>query len=71
MAQTKVTRTRRPAQRFSIRAMLVQMHHLASQRRTLRALEPHQLRDVGLSASQAKKEANRPFWDAPAHWKQR
>ncbi len=36
-------------------------HHLST-------LEPHILDDLGISAKQAQKEANRPIWDVPAHW---
>ena len=32
------------------------------QRRALAALEPRLLRDIGLSAAQARAEAARPFW---------
>jgi uncharacterized protein YjiS (DUF1127 family) len=36
-------------------------HHLSR-------LEPHMLNDLGISESQARKEAKRPIWDVPAHW---
>ncbi|MGO4851245.1 DUF1127 domain-containing protein [Phaeovulum sp. W22_SRMD_FR3] len=41
---------------------------LARQRRQLAELEPHLLRDIGLTADEAQTEAARPRWDAPAHW---
>ena len=37
-------------------------------RNDLRSLDAHLLEDVGVSASEAKKEAKRPVWDVPGHW---
>ncbi|MEI4486902.1 DUF1127 domain-containing protein [Frigidibacter sp. MR17.14] len=42
---------------------------LRRQRRALALLDPHLLRDVGLGPEQAAREAERPLWDAPAHWR--
>ena len=44
---------------------------LARQRRALAEMEPHRLRDIGLDPEQARREAARPFWDAPEHWRRR
>lgn len=55
----------RPARRFSVMAMLGQMHSLARQRAALRRLDADQLRDIDVTPEAARKEANRPFWDAP------
>lgn len=33
----------------------------------LAALEPHLLRDIGLTAQAAAREVGRPVWDAPVH----
>lgn len=41
---------------------------LARQRRQLAALDDHLLRDIGLDAGAARREAARPVWDAPSHW---
>jgi uncharacterized protein YjiS (DUF1127 family) len=38
-------------------------------RRALLKLEPHLLRDIGLTDAEARREAARPFWDVPAHWR--
>ncbi|MGB5865369.1 MAG: DUF1127 domain-containing protein [Sulfitobacter sp.] len=38
-------------------------------RRHLAELTKEQLKDVGLGAKEAQKEADRPFWDAPESWK--
>jgi uncharacterized protein YjiS (DUF1127 family) len=38
-------------------------------RRALLKLEPHLLRDIGLTDADARAEASRPFWDVPSHWR--
>lgn len=38
-----------------------------SQRR-LGELDDHMLKDIGLTRSQARREAEKPAWNAPAHW---
>ena len=53
-----------PARRLSLRAYL----SLHRQRRALEQLDPHLLRDVGLTEDAARAEAARRFWDAPRHW---
>ena len=40
-----------------------------AQRRALAKLSQDALTDIGLSADQAKIEANRTFWDVPATWR--
>ncbi len=69
MISLSQTRARSTAYRgrFSFWAYLA----LYRQRKALAALEADQLRDLGLTREMAQKEANRPFWDAPDHWKQR
>lgn len=42
---------------------------LRRSRRRLTDLDAHMLRDIGLTAEQARGEAELPFWDAPAHWR--
>lgn len=39
------------------------------QRRALRQLDDAALHDIGVTRSQANAEANRSFWDVPAHWR--
>lgn len=36
--------------------------HRAGTRRALREMEDWQLRDIGLSAAEAQREARKPFW---------
>jgi len=37
-------------------------------RRRLGELDDHMLNDIGLTRSQARREAERSAWNAPAHW---
>ena len=57
-----------PAQRSFI-ATLRETHAHWRSRRALMGLTAQQLEDVGITPEQAEREANRPFWDAPAHWR--
>ena len=41
----------------------------ARARHRLARLEPHLLRDIGMTAEEAEALAKTPEWDAPAHWK--
>lgn len=65
MAFIHTSHSSRPARRFSVLAMLGQMHNLAQQRAALRQLDADQLRDINISRDAAQKEGSRPFWDAP------
>ena len=40
-------------------------------RRALARLDPHLLKDIGLSAQQARHEADLTVWDVPANWSDR
>ncbi|WP_374642336.1 DUF1127 domain-containing protein [Tabrizicola sp.] len=37
-------------------------------RKALARLDPHLLRDIGLTREEALAETARPLWDPPAHW---
>ena len=39
------------------------------QRRALAELPDHLREDVGLTRAEAHREANRPLWDVPDHWR--
>ncbi len=41
---------------------------LHRQRTALTRLDAERLRDLGLTEAEARAEACRPIWDAPAHW---
>lgn len=42
---------------------------LRRSRAALGRLEPHLLRDIGLSAPEAQAEAERTAWDVAPHWR--
>ncbi|MGB4829176.1 MAG: DUF1127 domain-containing protein [Paracoccaceae bacterium] len=48
---------------------LVQIFALRRQRARLLQLDEHLLRDIGITADEARAEAARPTWDVPAHWR--
>jgi uncharacterized protein YjiS (DUF1127 family) len=69
-----------PQRRFRLglfsRSMLVAggetLNHIIAisrQRRRLTDLDAHMLEDVGVSRWEAEREAGRPFWDVPRHWR--
>lgn len=43
-------------------AALLRMHERWHQRRDLRELDDHLLRDIGITREQARREAGKPFW---------
>jgi uncharacterized protein YjiS (DUF1127 family) len=59
----------RPATNRTLFARWMRAITLHRERRSLRALDDHLLRDVGLTRSQALAEGQRPLWDAPAFWR--
>lgn len=52
-----------PLRGTSVRASIKTWSRVNAERRALRRLDPHLLRDVGLSEAQADAEARRWFWD--------
>jgi len=54
--------------RLSLARLLRRAVALRRSRQALADLSEEQLVDIGLSVDQARKEARRPVWDAPAHW---
>ena len=57
-----------PAKRQSLVHKFMAMIKLSRQHRTLSLLDESQLRDVGISKSQANQDSRRLAWDAPHHW---
>ena len=51
-----------------VAVVLVKWQHNWRTRRHLKDMDGHMLKDIGLTPEQARKEAQRPFWDCPAHW---
>ena len=47
---------------------LVSLMSLGRSRRRLGELEEHLLRDIGLTSAEARRESERPIWNAPEHW---
>ncbi|WP_417719881.1 DUF1127 domain-containing protein [Salipiger sp.] len=56
------------APRRPLLSRLLSLTGLARQRRHLAQLDDHLLADLGITRSEAQREAGRPFWDAPRHW---
>ena len=59
----------RARQPVSIISRLTAMIAVARQRRALRNLDDHLLRDIGVSQRAADREADRSLWDVPANWR--
>ena len=64
-------RSSEPAYFRRLAASILRALHLRQTRQHLARLEPHMLRDIGLTPDQARREATRPIWDAPEAWLQR
>lgn len=65
-----VTPARRTRPAGFVRGLL-RMLALHRQRARLGQLDDRMLRDIGLTRHQACREAARPPWDVPAHWRGR
>lgn len=68
MTVSVITRPHIKMRRPGLLARLASLRGLWRQRTRLAELEPHMLEDIGVSEAQARKEAGRPVWDAPANW---
>ena len=60
---------RRTTRRAGLLRRLSELLAVNRSRARLAVLDDHMLRDIGLSRDEALREADRPFWDAPSHWK--
>jgi uncharacterized protein YjiS (DUF1127 family) len=58
-----------PGLRAGPLAMLARMAETRRQRRALARLDARALDDIGVSPAEARAEAARPAWDAPARWR--
>lgn len=56
--------------RIALLPTLARMRALRRQRRQLLMLDPRLLEDIGLDRAAAEREAARPDWDVPRHWRQ-
>jgi uncharacterized protein YjiS (DUF1127 family) len=52
-----------------VRVSPADLFRLRRQRRQLARLDDRALEDLGLSREEALREAERPIWDVPAHWR--
>ena len=48
---------------------LARLAALRRQRQALAEMEESRLEDLGISPEEARREAARPPWDVPAHWR--
>lgn len=69
LAFLTLTHLRSGLARRARRATLLDLIALRRQRRQLAGLDPHLLRDIGLTRGQAEDEALRALWDVPRHWR--
>ena len=51
-----------------ILARLLFWNRIWVERQALKDLEPHLLKDIGLTEDEARRESRRPSWDAPDRW---
>ena len=56
---------------LSVLAYLTAAIDVRKQRNSLKSLETEQLNDLGITYKQALREAKRPVWDVPKHWKRK
>jgi uncharacterized protein YjiS (DUF1127 family) len=49
-------------------ARIADMIAINRQRRALKNLDEHMLRDIGITHIDALTEAEKPVWDVPAYW---
>ena len=70
LAHTDCTsRTATRSARKGLLETLLTWTGLSRQRRALADLADTQLRDIGVSRSEAETEANRAVWDVPHQWR--
>jgi len=70
MDLTLATLQRRHGGRFQPLGRLLRAMLMRRSRVRLAELDDHLLRDIGLDRLAARREAERPSWDAPGHWLQ-
>ncbi len=68
-SQKKFGLSTQPTDRATFFDRLLNIEALWRQRRSLAELDDHLLRDIGLTRDEARRESERPAWDAPAHWR--
>jgi|LULL01.1.fsa_nt_gb uncharacterized protein YjiS (DUF1127 family) len=53
---------------FSLIGTTLSLLALSRSRQALADLDARALEDIGIDATQAKREATRPVWDVPCNW---
>lgn len=53
---------------FSVLSWIGHALQTRRERKVLANMNTAQLNDIGLTPSQAHREAQKPIWDVPAHW---
>lgn len=66
IASRRQSSPRRPR---SILSTVLDVLSLRRQRRRLAELDPHLLRDIGITLDEARREAELHVWDVPSHWR--
>lgn len=68
MTVSSMTRTEASARRAAPGSIFSRMYGVWRQRRALERLDANALSDIGVTETEARAEARRPFWDAPNGW---
>jgi len=70
MSHSLISARRNPeGRRDPLVARLHRAFQRAAQRRELARLDDALLDDLGITREQAEREASRPLWDGPDHWR--
>lgn len=63
--------SRAAAPKLSLMQRILSFETLRKERVELSKLSDAQLKDIGITPDQARKEARRPAWDLPENWQRR
>lgn len=63
------TRIRPGSAMLRLMSLMHDLLVLRRQRHRLALLDERMLRDIGISGADARKEAARPMWNPPLHWR--
>lgn len=69
LASTKAAPAPSRVTTYGVWRLVTYWANLYRQRRDLAKLDSHLLKDIGVTEAEAQKEANRPVWDVPNHWR--
>ena len=60
--------TGRKPRRPGLLGWITTLHAVWTERRALKGMEAHRLRDLGITPGEAARESDRPAWDVPERW---